>query len=56
MENLRSALVSLPDRLYGGDLAAFARAVGMTEVQVSAILRSRGATVTRMTRADLLHR
>ena len=53
LANLRSALVSLPDRLYGGDLAAFARAVGMTEVQVSAILRSRAATVTRQARADL---
>jgi len=53
MENLRSALISIPDRLFGGDLAAFARAVGMTEVQVSAIMRSRGAAVTRLTRADL---
>src|ERR1700735_300189 len=53
LANLHSALVSLPDRLYGGDLAAFARAVGMTEVQVSAILRSRAATVTRQARADL---
>lgn len=53
LENLRSALTSLPDRLYGGDLAAFARAVGMTDVQVSAILRSRGDTVTRQTRGDL---
>ena len=40
--SLRSALVSMPDRLYGGNLAAFARDVGMTDVQVSAILRSRG--------------
>jgi hypothetical protein len=53
LENLRSALVSLPDRLFGGDLAAFARAVGMTDVQVSAILRSRGTSVTRQARADL---
>jgi hypothetical protein len=53
LANLRSALVSLPDRLYGGNLAAFARAVGMTEVQVSAIMRSRGAAVTKQTRADL---
>ncbi|HEU4945920.1 MAG TPA: hypothetical protein VFT31_02090 [Kribbella sp.] len=53
LANLRSALISLPDRLYGGDLAAFARAVGMADVQVSAILRSRGTTVTRQTRADL---
>ncbi|HEV2452276.1 MAG TPA: hypothetical protein VGS62_10160 [Streptosporangiaceae bacterium] len=53
MENLRSALISIPDRLFGGDLAAFARAVGMTDVQVSAIMRSRGTAVTRLTRADL---
>jgi hypothetical protein len=51
--NLRAALVSLPDRLYGGDFAAFARAVGMTGLQVSAILRGRGAAVTRQARADL---
>jgi hypothetical protein len=53
LENLRAALVSLPDRLFNGDLAAFARAVGMNDVQVSAILRSRGTSVTRQTRADL---
>lgn len=53
LENLRAALVSLPDRLFGGDLGAFARAVGMNDVQVSAILRSRGTSVTRQTRADL---
>jgi hypothetical protein len=55
LENLRSALISIPDRLFGGDLAAFAHSVGMTDVQVSAILRSRGAAVTRLTRADLYH-
>ncbi|MFE6334316.1 hypothetical protein ACFVP3_38920 [Streptomyces sp. NPDC057806] len=53
LENLLSALGSLPDRLFGGDFAAFARAVGMTEVQVSAIMRGRGAALTRQTRADL---
>lgn len=53
LATLRSALVSLPDRMFGGDLGAFARAVGMTDVQVSAIMRSRGATVTKQTRADL---
>ncbi|MBT2396903.1 hypothetical protein [Streptomyces sp. ISL-100] len=53
LENMRTALVSLPDRLFGGDLAAFARAVGMTDLQVSAILRSRGASVTRQARADM---
>jgi hypothetical protein len=55
LANLRSALVSLPSRLYGGNLAAFARAVGASEVQVSAVLRSRGRgiDVTKQTRADL---
>ncbi|HEY3734608.1 MAG TPA: hypothetical protein VGL63_11900 [Streptosporangiaceae bacterium] len=53
LECLRAALVSLPDRLYGGDLAAFSRAVGMADVQISAILRSRGITVTKQSRADL---
>ena len=51
--NLRSALVSLPNRLYGGDLAAFARAVGANELQVSAVMRTRGAAVTMQTRADM---
>jgi hypothetical protein len=53
LENLRSALVSLPDRLFAGDLAALARAVGLNDVQVSAVLRSRSESVTRQTRADL---
>jgi hypothetical protein len=53
VETVRRALVSLPDRLYGGDLAAFARAVGMNDVQISAILRSRRREVTRQTRADM---
>lgn len=53
LENLRSALASLPDRLFGGDLAGFARAVGLNDVQISAVLRSRGASVTRQARADL---
>lgn len=53
LRNLHSALVSLPDRRFGGDLAAFARALGMAEVQVSAIMRSRGKTVTQQFRADL---
>lgn len=53
LENLRTALAGLPDLLFGGDFAAFARAVGLTEVQVSAIMRGRGASMTRQTRADL---
>ncbi|MEZ0089555.1 hypothetical protein [Streptacidiphilus sp. EB129] len=51
--NLHTALKSLPERVYGGDLAAFARAVGMTDVQVSAIMRSRGTSVTMQARADM---
>lgn len=53
LANLRSMLISLPARLFAGDLAAFSRAVGMTDVQVSAIMRSRGTSVTKQTRADL---
>ena len=53
LETLRSALASLPDRLFGGDLAAFGRAVGMTEVQISAILRGRSTTVTKQARSDM---
>ncbi len=52
LEHLRTALISLPDRLYDGDLTAFARAAGLTDVQVSAVLRSTGPP-TRLTRADL---
>ncbi|MHA6757401.1 hypothetical protein [Streptacidiphilus sp. PAMC 29251] len=51
--NLHSALKSLPERVHGGDLAAFAKAVGMTDIQVSAIMRSRGTSVTMQARADL---
>src|SRR5215218_4936279 len=52
---LRSALTALPDRLFGGDLGAFARAAGMTGPQVTAILRGRGDAPTQLTRADLYH-
>ncbi|MGF1425983.1 hypothetical protein [Kitasatospora sp. LaBMicrA B282] len=53
VENVRTALTSLPDRLFGGDLAAFARAVGMDEVQAAAVARSRAPQPTRFTRADM---
>lgn len=53
LENLLTALSGLPERLFGGDFGAFARAVGMTEVQVSAIMRARGAAMTHQARADL---
>jgi len=53
--NLHSALIALPERLFGGDLGAFARAAGMTEAQVTAILRTQSQTPTRLGRADLYH-
>jgi hypothetical protein len=53
VENIRATLVSLPDRLFGGDLAAFARAVGATPGQLGAVLRSRGTSATGLARADL---
>jgi len=49
---LQSMLVSLSDRLFDGDLAAFSTAVGMTDAQVTAIMRSRGAQATRLARVD----
>jgi hypothetical protein len=53
LQHVRAALVSLPGRLHGGDLAAFAQAAGMTRAQISAVLRSRAANVTQLARADL---
>ncbi|MEV5685913.1 MULTISPECIES: hypothetical protein [unclassified Streptomyces] len=53
LENLRTALAALPDLLFGGDFEAFARAVGLTDVQISAVMRGRGVAVSRQTRADL---
>ncbi|MCI0687676.1 MAG: hypothetical protein L0Y54_10635 [Sporichthyaceae bacterium] len=53
LENLHAALTDLPRRLFGGDLAAFARAVGMTDVQVGAIMRAQAPAPTRFARADL---
>src|SRR5271165_172560 len=53
LQNLHAALTTLPERMFGGDVAAFARAVGMTDVQVTAIMRTQGATPTKMARGDL---
>ena len=53
LQHVRTALVSLPDRLFGGDLAAFARATGLQERQVAAVLSTRGASVTQLARADM---
>ncbi|HEX8081509.1 MAG TPA: hypothetical protein VF557_14960 [Jatrophihabitans sp.] len=52
LEQLHVALTGLPDRLFGGDMAAFARAVGATETQADIILRGSGSVPSRMGRAD----
>ncbi|MGW1786383.1 hypothetical protein ACWCQQ_46040 [Streptomyces sp. NPDC002143] len=54
LDNLLTALSSLPDRLFDGDFAAFARAVGLNDEQVSAVLLGRGASMTRQSRADMI--
>jgi hypothetical protein len=53
LEMLYTCVTSLPDRLFGGDLGAFAASTGMTPEQVSAIVRGRGSAPSRMARADL---
>jgi hypothetical protein len=53
LQHLRTALVSLPGRLYDGDLVTFGRAVGMTDGQVSAVVRSRTGQVTQLARPDM---
>ncbi|MFB6437639.1 hypothetical protein ACFCVY_12795 [Streptomyces sp. NPDC056411] len=53
LEVLQASLTSLPDRLFGGDLTAFARALGMNDDQISCVLRGRNSGVTRLSRADL---
>src|SRR5262249_62350489 len=50
---LHAALASLPVRLFGGDVGGFARAVGMTGAQVTAVERAGGQAPTRLGRADL---
>ncbi len=49
--NVQDALLSLPEALFGGDFAAFARAVGAYG-PVAAVLTSK-ATPTRLARADM---
>src|SRR5271169_1154080 len=52
VERLHVALTSLPDRLFGGDVAAFGRAVGVTAAQARAIARGAVSAPTTMSRAD----
>lgn len=53
VDALHSALTRLPERIFGGDMAAFARAVGLAEPQVEAVLRARGPVPSRMARTDM---
>jgi hypothetical protein len=53
LENLYRCLSSLPNRLFGGDLGAFAASTGLSPQQVSAIVRGQGSAPSRMARADL---
>ncbi|MFI6833176.1 hypothetical protein ACIBG5_39095 [Kribbella sp. NPDC050241] len=53
LDLLHSALTRLPERVFNGDLGAFARAVGLTEAQTEAVVRGRGPAPSRMGRADL---
>lgn len=51
--HIRAAIASLPDLLYDGDLAAFARDAGLTEVQTQAALHTQAGQVTEWLRADM---
>ena len=53
LQHIRTALVSLPTRLYDGDLMAFGQAVGMTTSQAAAVVRSRTGQVTQFSRPDM---
>src|SRR5262245_38728657 len=53
--HLHAAAASIPDRMFGGDLAAFARSAGMTEPQVAAVLRGPGEPPSRIARGDIYH-
>ncbi|MEO6699954.1 MAG: hypothetical protein ABI140_03555 [Jatrophihabitantaceae bacterium] len=52
LTQLHNALTGLPDRLFGGDMAAFASAVGATASQAEIVLRGSGKVASRMGRAD----
>ncbi|MDP9221697.1 MAG: hypothetical protein M3P23_14335 [Actinomycetota bacterium] len=53
LELLHALITGLPDRVFGGDLSAFARAVGATDAQATASVRGHGDAAPRMSRADL---
>jgi hypothetical protein len=51
---LLELMFTLPSRLFGGDLVAMARAVGLTPVQADAIVRTAAGPPVRLARADLM--
>jgi hypothetical protein len=53
METLYGLVTSLPNKLFGGDLGAFAASTGITPAQVQAVLRGRGSAPSRLARADI---
>jgi hypothetical protein len=53
LETLYRLVTGLPDKLYGGDLGAFAASTGITPEQVQAVLRGRGSAPSRLARADI---
>ena len=53
LSTVYDAVLSLPNRLFGGDIAAFARAVGMAPEQASIMSRARGGAPTRLVRSDM---
>ncbi|HST46756.1 hypothetical protein [Jatrophihabitans sp.] len=51
--NIHDAVAAIPARVFDGDLARFGQAVGMSERQLAAVLRSHRAVPPRLSRADL---
>ncbi|WP_103501520.1 MULTISPECIES: ATP-grasp domain-containing protein [unclassified Streptomyces] len=53
LNGLFHLLTTIPDRLFGGDHRAFARAVGMSPTQVDIVMRGAGRRLPPMSRADM---
>ncbi|MGE5829263.1 MAG: hypothetical protein ACM30G_13015 [Micromonosporaceae bacterium] len=49
---LHATLTGLPRRIFGGDMVAFARAVGATQTQAEVVLRGTASVPSRLGRAD----
>ncbi|HET6210137.1 MAG TPA: hypothetical protein VFD94_07135 [Jatrophihabitans sp.] len=53
LEQLHAALTGLPQRVFGGNLIAFAQAVGITKAQIEMVLRGTASAASKMSRADM---